>query len=1850
MSSNVLSWTSDAFAECYDLISLHDGSHYEAVRTLKNDLVSVLVTPPRSDNSRNKLIDESKPVVFGNGDEYKLNRPFIEICVSLAGELNLDEIAVAELVYYANNLSFQRGTNLGDSAKLAYFSRAKYILNIVGYLVTNHELEYVLDTSDYEVLFNNILASYTKVYDLIGIVNDLIDKQRVSSDINNLSFVNSINFIKNQLFMDHELLGQILYSLFDQYFDNYGTVTHFTKVVDTAKKNVVDDDNLIIHYIPGILKYINQLVNSDKADLLYKYFTTTLETDYNIIADTNNDIDLSKSKLTGIDMISGLVFFTLFIGWCKQSESRTAKYDFKDDILKYMEWLISYGAFERLLSYSADTATPQTEALYERSNVYDFRALLQKLFPRLVPVKFVYPSSQDLIYTSSSKPGFENVSILLDTTSFRVSSDFNNTLVAPFLHLFFSQFISNAAIILTSLRDSEEDFVLSSLNGKQDPTDDTPGSLTKDDTTTKSDGLDLDEIAARADLERFYLAFAYTYNHRPELCGLFWSDDVAANDISGFIAWGLSNNTSPLITATFCLLLGSITCGGNDTASQIWETLVHNNGSSLKKSDYSKISIDSICDSLNYYIDSLQESFELDLNEQLKQRQKKHEFRFSSSSSAKQDLDESVASRIIIELAEDSVVFISGFFQLVSAIVTNLSSTTDRSREIKSIIFNRFLPIVTAFLKFDNLITGGSLLTVLDSTNKHVDLPRVLASEDNRIVLTNLILNFLGSFIGDDHNLDIRYQIWRLVDRWVYHGLYSEGNSGVAGTTTAGSRTIPGSDRATSLLPSQSSKPKYSTRGNLRILQGFDINLVHLSQVTNFVNLIGKLLEPLDDDNEAFRPYTLLYPADLGSGYRINNQIGIWPYIEYLLVTVFSRSGDISGVEDRLALQTTIVNIITSALKSVDWTFISDTVHQLLRSPPSQDIFDSLLPTVRLNYDLYVKLHHSVAILNYLFYEKTWSALFTIVNAGTEAISSNSELRSLVESSLIVLDEVLQVQHVFLHKLVPILKNQSNGSSSGSVGSGTSSGPVGFGTSLSLALAAPKSIFDNIYLPKALGTTGTTDFYEIYLYNLVTVAHFGLYVGIQSPGSRIASVSLSLLNKIRTSPYFVTKIPASLDPVLVKNRLLTTFESIDESEKIKYAFISVFDTLDDRLDLKYKVLEFLLANLNQAGNEPNVAHFLLGYEIRGGTLSINQQSQQNTLLKSLLETLSLTFDIITHSTSIDVGPVKLSSLILEIVIKLSHEPLSSGPTVAHLRDQDNLFEQLISYQPKLDIDTLWNGIEFNGDLRDGQDNNFIESYDTVQAFFAFISQRNLILQYLTLEFHHITSRSKKEYYMELLLDNKDYLSGTPKVLSFLDVLNYNLTNFEIHHFEAFDRKYNLSLILETVQQDELDLSVLNKVFKYVCQTHKDDNKTQLMEDIVIEGNRINEFIVKYLTCTRLKELQLSFLHSWCQLVEILITDHNLYSKKFILEILQVILPKINDYLESDIAFSEELISLSVLLFDLYDHKVMAEVNSKEDFALGMRRLIPLLKTSITGILNSNSVPTLRSDLYILANKFLIKVLHNEELVIETAAIIKSIDKKFIDVITSDAIYSEGASRITSILLLESLVHVSSLSGDNFVLECLVKSNSLLLLMRSIKRTDEVLEMCENSDHKGSGIGLDTLIYELTSYKSTLYLLIRVAQSKAGSLQLIQGEIFSLLKQSRLLSSDPDLGLTVNIDEHHDLNNVRISLQLDTPLGLRDVTKSITTNKSPESSISLIELIIPIFQLVVTILLAMGPSYKPSIIEGRNLLTKVNRLVVGVVKRDLLSDDKPDQPPTSLQELVRLFTLLESLVNYTDNEE
>lgn len=1884
-------WSTEVFQDFYNSVRIREIPDKALLKSIKDDLLVVLAVPKKNEASKARLIDERSPVQFSNGEEFKLNKEFVEAALQLSFEVNVDEILAAEILYEAQNFEYEKGTNFLDSGRLAFFSRYEYILNILIYLAATGNLGLVVEDK-YDIFFDRVLASFEKLYDTLSVLNTLIDKQKHTDGINNLQFISSINYIKSQVFRNHELLGQLLFSLLDSYNNEYCHMKFYFQVVNHIKKNLSDRDLLLIHYIPSLLKFINEMERLPEEEVIefHKKTTEALLLNYENIL-TNEVVDLSKSGLRFFEILLALFMLTSLIAWCKKSPSRTNKFDFRKDIMKYIEICICCGAAEILLCISAETSELETRRLLEMSNTYNFRSLLQVNFPDFCPEKFIYPNADDLwAMINTKQPCFSNVSKLLDCR-FRVSQDFSENLVVPFLHAFFQGFISNAAIILSLLRDSEEDFLLSLINRKQleyeeksrieasEGNQKRRDSVGRDSSDSQGDtdaSIDLDEIASRADLERLYLSFVYVYNNRQNICTLFWENDEMSNDVTGFISWGLSNNTSPLITATFCLVLGSLTSAGDNMAIRVWEILFNNNvpmSNSLKRKDFSRISMDSIVESLRYYISALNSNYANDLSKIIKLSQKRQELFFTSgfTNIELNDTGTTIPQHIMIELSEDSCVFISGFVQLVSFIVRNLSSINERSVEIKNLIFDQFRPLICAFLGFDNLIVANkseNVATSLKNSNTN-DSPLVYVKDDNRVVLVNLMLNLLSDFTYKNDNLVLRYKVWEIVDRWIYQSMDSDARDKIANNSAKligfQNTTKPSSFKDVLAF----SKQFITRRLKVNINEGFTLNLSQLSLVTNFTKLMKNLFLPLQvESNYAFSSYKLLFPANLGEAYRPRGKIGIWPYIEFLLVEVFANLDKLSLEEERFNLKLLIIEILENSLNEIDWVFLIEEVPQIVPSIKSLDpLFDSITSEQSVDYPSFVKLHQSLAVMNYMFNENAYAVIFNIIDRGSQT-DDDEAYNVFLEKALSVLESVLKLQDVFSHRLLSILKNEDNSADQKK--------------SAQMSVKSKKANYDNFYFPKLVGTNGVSDFYEIILFHLTTIASLALFVG--SLNLKIAGSSINILRRITSSSFFNSKSSTNAsDAILGKNKVLTIFESVDESIRIQYAFIQQFERFIDgprQLEVKINMLNFLKKNLTEASNEPGVSHFLLGFEIRGDRLSLEDVISKKTLLSSMLTSLYTSLDLISeidyengNVQVIDLTATKIALLVLEIIMKLTSDPISSSPTLRYLRhntigDKD-LFEKLIECQPKVGPNTRWHGIEFDGDIQNGKNNYFLQESIGPLTLVSFIHQRNLVLQYLSLELHSISrlnSITKKERYSRLLLNDSEFYDGTPKILNFLDVMNYRFFNFEVQKHEKFSGKYNLPVMLNMVKNHEgsceeiIDFSVLQKMYKFICRQANPslttrEAKVSFLNNVMLEASEIADFLTKFTISQDLKTAQLSNLHAWVQLIQILVSSSDLPSSRksnLILEIIQVILPKINDYLELDVSFSEELISLCVLLFDLYEEDVLT-TEENDRVVLNIERLLPLFKTCVNGITCSTSTPDLRSDLYVLSTKFLQRSMKVSELSRKLIALLRLLYSRFIDTVTNDSICAEGSSRVTSLLFLESLLNLSSTHSTNFVLELMIKNNSLSLLVRSLKRSDEMITLYSGwNQHKAGDLSIDTLLYELTAFKTTLYLLIRVALTRLGSSQLIQNEIFSVIKQCKFLAIDPDLGIDLRVSEFNDdYYHIDVHLSLDTPITL---SKSSSSFSAFDEQLSYFEFLVPTFQLISAVLLSMGPSYKPTRIQAKDIFNHFERLIVGVMKRDVLLESKQltstqysenSISRTGLKELLRLIILLDALSNY-----
>ncbi|CCH58792.1 hypothetical protein TBLA_0A10120 [Henningerozyma blattae CBS 6284] len=1019
----------------------------------------------------------------------------------------------------------------------------------------------------------------------------------------------------------------------------------------------------------------------------------------------------------------------------------------------------------------------------------------------------------------------------------------------------------------------------------------------------------------------------------------------------------------------------------------------------------------------------------------------------------------------------------------------------------------------------------------------------------------------------------------------------------------------------------------FSSRDSYK--QIFSKSFTNFSEVSGFLKLFYNLIKiETKDSNSKYLTFgKLTFPPKLGINYR---KAGIWPYFDYIFNELLINSSHIKNATNNYQLRSLILQIIETSLNSFDYSVP-------LNSITVNANINSLVETH--DFFTYVQETPAAITFNYLFTEEIYNSIFSIMTVGVDELGTELnggiEKLSLLRSSLRIISSVLDHQSAYIEEIVPISAKNSK---------------------------------PEYYTPKYFGLHGLRSFYDAIFFNLPVVAHLGLYIGMDDIA--VASEALQVLKKISYHEY------STFSQESGKKKLLTIFDSVDESVRIKDAFIAQLQNPiedDACLSLKFEILDFINTNLNYSDPQITIAHFLLGFEITNGislgpnlnTFITSGSSLLNCLKFILRESLTaLSSDYIAYA------PIRLAADSLEIILKLCRNHSTTHIILEYLEDRE-LFNSLLDTDITMNKNTLWSNHQF--------DITHLESYqkfiqtEAMGALMSFLRYRSYLLQFVSLslfKLSNIGSTIKIKKYIEKLASNKMY---SAKIFGFLDILNYNLRSLNDSsdtadltifkdlsiNLNKVDKNFSVSGNIYNFEEIDLLLNLASRVYlQNNCKSMilTTNEKKVLKSKTEFEMVKIKENLTLLLSTNTFHDLQLSTLHAWAQLVQIIVSNDGLVPlarSSFILEIFGTIVPMINDYVELNVSFSEEFVSLTVFLYDIYQKdRVMIDGHQKLD-----SRLYTLFKACISGIKSTTTTFTLRSDFYILANKYLVRVLMDESLGKRVLQDLRLDSEKLVDIICNDAIFGEGINRITSIFVLNSLYRLANFNKENFILESITKNNKLLLLIRSLKNIDILLSSTNN-------VTIDELLYEQTAFKSILSFLIRVAQNKIGSQLLLQNQILQIISELNFLKIDPDLGLELIFDEFNTFKEgdkvVKLNLNLDNPISIGQ--------GSDNNGISIFEFLVPCFQLITAILISTGSENKVVIRNVKKLLSTYRKLCVGILKRDALrkrqdslnitsnestskNDNKLEISATKggLDEMVDLIVLLCILTRYQGEE-
>lgn len=949
------------------------------------------------------------------------------------------------------------------------------------------------------------------------------------------------------------------------------------------------------------------------------------------------------------------------------------------------------------------------------------------------------------------------------------------------------------------------------------------------------------------------------------------------------------------------------------------------------------------------------------------------------------------------------------------------------------------------------------------------------------------------------------------------------------------------------------------------------------TDVLGLVNLLQTFLIKWDESDLVYLPF----PPDLGKVYR---SPGLFPYVSFVINDVlFSSTSPELSLEDKLALQIPCLKFMLQSLDLFD-----EKIAQISAAVGINP--DNVVQTQ--NFMLHLNLHPCSSVMSCIFDDKIYNLLISISAVGLDAVADLQPSNPIVQAviySIKIMNRVLDLQDVFLDVICK-----------------GAQGSVDF---------------------QHISSHGLRSFEDAILFNLPIVTHLAMYVS--SANIELATCSLELFEKISLSTKFLSPVgssPSSEFSTIKKNRMLSILETVDESIRIKEGFIEQLDrSISDyqegtceglvrgSIDIKGKILSFLLATLCVKPNEPNLSHFLLGFTIKSdGRLALDDDvcginSDSSVFQKAILLLIQSVDNASPVKLSYD--PARFASIVSELLLQLVESPISSQLILDYLRDNDFFLNSLV-LEPIIRPDALWDGRPFT------KSNEFLGSKSPA-TLASFFKHRTALLNYFSLEIH----TSAEDGSLSLL---SRYLSG--------------LANLEVSHLEGFAGGSAIVLSYLDALEFKVGLDIRLKVstidffgvdiVRYATALMENDTLTHSVEslaylfklkgiDMVATGKLTSleqrEYVdaladvKRFFTLARavkvIRESQLSCLSAWAKLVLILAIDTNMspgLRSTFILETFQTIVPKLSAYSTTDAAFTSIFASIIVSLLQIYQEDMRA-IGGELNLASGFDRTQSLFQTAMAAIMSPIATPDLRADLYITCSQYLKTAveLSDRDLFNANLQTLRTVGDRFIKLVCSDALSGDQGPRLVALVFLESISSVCVKGNVSFFLDSLVRYNLLLSLINSLKRCDQ--ELSSNGD----------IIYESNVFKAILCLLLQIAQTRSGALQIVQCGFLKTLIDSQLLSVDPDVGIQTGFDGEH---------------------------------VSLYELLVPVFQLVSTVLISMGSENSAVIGRVKQFLDKHRQLVVSVLKRDVLQSSITEVDP-KLHELVKLIVLLTTLTDY-----
>ncbi|OCL14310.1 hypothetical protein AOQ84DRAFT_42231 [Glonium stellatum] len=799
----------------------------------------------------------------------------------------------------------------------------------------------------------------------------------------------------------------------------------------------------------------------------------------------------------------------------------------------------------------------------------------------------------------------------------------------------------------------------------------------------------------------------------------------------------------------------------------------------------------------------------------------------------------------------------------------------------------------------------------------------------------------------------------------------------------------------------------------------------------------------------------------------------------------------------------------------------------------------------------YARLHPFARVMEWLFNEKVLAALFAAahqdINEVDDAASDSPLVLSLM-LSIEVMDLLMKFQSTYLDIVRPLTKLQSSQQRS------------------------------------SVANSALASFEDAVLNNLQIVVDLGLYCG--TGHQELTLVSLRLLEKLSSSRKLVISPTAGFGQRSSRSKIIGIMEKENDSERIARSLIGEVQQDPRELEvgpdspgfiIKVHILNFLNSCLAAMPNRPTVAHLLLGFTCG---------SSNSTVKRGCLDVLR----------------------------KLWKSPLTSNYVMSELRVNGYIFAQA-SRQAPADMNTLWDGKTIS-------EQDFLLS-DSANAYQNFLQQRSAFYDYAARELRvtvHSGMPTLKSRIQSTLLGTTISSEGeqfqTPSIFDLFDFMELEINR----EFGVPQLKLLAGLDFEICKNEEqglklYDLPLVQELITLRCSEMR---KTGLLsnpadeQQMQIEAQAI---LLCFYGDNQLRKIMLvqeEVLKSWVQLATVTLESGDFDASartSFILQALQVILPKLEKSYSEDTTTAVELAGLAGALLQGIDFDTTTFEKTKTgDFA--NERLSQLFRTSQIGIFCPVSTVQLRETCYQTCYRYLRgtskKAVKGSALGRHILRAVRNSGDRLIDVLCDDAYAGQGTCKISALLLLDALVAIAIREESKYMIEAFIRLNFVGVLVDNIKLIPTELRVAHAAD----------VPLLLSYYDASLALLLRVCQTRLGAAHVLNAGLFQSVRESQIFSADPDIGL-----------------EFENPNALKRY----------------FDLMLSVLRVINSAILSRGPQNDQTVFQAREFLKENRNSMVSIFKRYIkvggLQDIEAD-----LGELVDCFTLLVSATGFLEYEE